>query len=145
MAALDGLTIAGSKTRREPTTRPPSSSRGAMDWDDVRVFLAVAREGSMRAAGRALGLRRECRRGHPVSPLTAGTRLAGGGNRIRTPGPSRCPPASFSHQCWTYDGIRSGEIRLMDCSLAGGETSRRPPACNTWQAARDRTRRRRKR
>src|ERR1700676_540840 len=28
----------------------------AMDWDDVRVFLAVAREGSMRAAGRSLGL-----------------------------------------------------------------------------------------
>jgi DNA-binding transcriptional LysR family regulator len=27
-----------------------------MDWDDVRVFLAVARKGSMRAAGRALGL-----------------------------------------------------------------------------------------
>jgi DNA-binding transcriptional LysR family regulator len=27
-----------------------------MDWGDVRVFLAVAREGSMRAAGRALGL-----------------------------------------------------------------------------------------
>ena len=27
-----------------------------MDWDDVRVFLAVARDGSMRAAGRALGL-----------------------------------------------------------------------------------------
>jgi DNA-binding transcriptional LysR family regulator len=27
-----------------------------MDWDDVCVFLAVAREGSMRAAGRALGL-----------------------------------------------------------------------------------------
>src|SRR5947209_17573961 len=30
--------------------------RAAMDWDDVRVFLAVARQGSMRAAGRALGL-----------------------------------------------------------------------------------------
>jgi DNA-binding transcriptional LysR family regulator len=29
----------------------------AMDWNDVRVFLAVAREGSMRAAGRKLGLR----------------------------------------------------------------------------------------
>ena len=28
----------------------------AMDWNDVRVFLAVAREGSMRAAGRKLGL-----------------------------------------------------------------------------------------
>jgi DNA-binding transcriptional LysR family regulator len=31
-------------------------ARGAMDWDGVRVFLAVARAGSMRAAGRALGL-----------------------------------------------------------------------------------------
>src|SRR6516162_2362051 len=28
----------------------------AMDWNDVRVFLAVARGGSMRAAGRSLGL-----------------------------------------------------------------------------------------
>jgi hypothetical protein len=56
MAALDGLAIAGRETRHEPKTRPPRSSRGAMDWDDVRVFLAVAREGSMRAAGRALGL-----------------------------------------------------------------------------------------
>jgi len=27
-----------------------------MHWDDVRVFLAVARQGSMRGAGRALGL-----------------------------------------------------------------------------------------
>jgi DNA-binding transcriptional LysR family regulator len=31
-------------------------NREAMDWNFVRVFLAVAREGSMRAAGRALGL-----------------------------------------------------------------------------------------
>src|SRR5437016_8865817 len=56
MAALDGLAIAGGETRHEPATRPPRSSRGAMDWDDVRVFLAVAREGSMRAAGRSIGL-----------------------------------------------------------------------------------------
>jgi DNA-binding transcriptional LysR family regulator len=28
----------------------------SMDWDDARVFLAVARHGSLRAAGRALGL-----------------------------------------------------------------------------------------
>src|SRR5712672_3900096 len=56
MAALEGLAIAGRETRREPSTRPPRPGRGAMDWDDVRVFLAVAREGSMRAAGRALGL-----------------------------------------------------------------------------------------
>ena len=56
MAALDGLAIAGGETRHEPATRPPRSKGGRMDWDDVRVFLAVAREGSMRAAGRALGL-----------------------------------------------------------------------------------------
>ena len=56
MAALDGLAIAGGETRREPPTRPPRSNGGAMDWDDVRVFLAVVRTGSMRAAGRALGL-----------------------------------------------------------------------------------------
>jgi DNA-binding transcriptional LysR family regulator len=37
-----------------------------MNWDDVRVFLAVARHGSLRAAGRALGL----------SQPTIGRRLA---------------------------------------------------------------------
>ena len=56
MAALHGLAIAGGETGHEPASRPPRAGRGAMDWDDVRVFLAVAREGSMRAAGRALGL-----------------------------------------------------------------------------------------
>src|SRR5437868_3158873 len=55
MAALDELAIAGRETRHEPAS-PPRPSRGAMDWGDVRVFLAVAREGSMRSAGRALGL-----------------------------------------------------------------------------------------
>jgi DNA-binding transcriptional LysR family regulator len=53
MAALDGSAIAG---RNEPATRALLTSREAMDWDDVRVFLAIARKGSMRAAGRALGL-----------------------------------------------------------------------------------------
>ena len=56
MAALDGLMIVGRETGHQAKTRSPRSYRGAMDWDDVRVFLAVAREGSMRAAGRALGL-----------------------------------------------------------------------------------------
>jgi DNA-binding transcriptional LysR family regulator len=56
MADLDEFTIAEGGTRHDPATRSPRSGRGAMDWDDVRVFLAVAREGSMRAAGRALGL-----------------------------------------------------------------------------------------
>jgi len=45
----------GDEFRHEPAThRPPV--RDAMDWDGVRVFLALAREGSMRVAGRALGL-----------------------------------------------------------------------------------------
>jgi len=56
MAILDGLAIAGRETRHRPATPLPRPSRRAIDWDGVRVFLAVAREGSMRAAGRALGL-----------------------------------------------------------------------------------------
>ena len=53
MAARSGL---ARETGQEPATHPPRPGRGTMDWGDVRVFLAVAREGSMRAAGRALRL-----------------------------------------------------------------------------------------
>src|SRR2546429_5557485 len=55
-ALMAGLAIVGRARRPKPAPRPPRPTRGAMDWDDVRVFLAIAREGSMRAAGRALGL-----------------------------------------------------------------------------------------
>jgi DNA-binding transcriptional LysR family regulator len=51
MAAFDGLAVAVREPRHEPATRVQGSSHAAMDWNDVRVFLAVAREGSMRAAG----------------------------------------------------------------------------------------------
>jgi DNA-binding transcriptional LysR family regulator len=51
MAALDGS--AGARGKARPARGATALS---MDWDDVRVFLAIAREGSMRAAGRVLGL-----------------------------------------------------------------------------------------
>src|ERR1700678_4105610 len=62
MVALDEAPVAGSEFRRGPVERRGiavavgSMAAGSMDWDDVRVFLAVARHGSLRAAGRALGL-----------------------------------------------------------------------------------------
>jgi DNA-binding transcriptional LysR family regulator len=72
MVALDQSSVAGAEFRRRPQDRlaiPTSGAgvAGTMDWDDVRVFLAVARHGSLRAAGRALGL----------SQPTIGRRLAG--------------------------------------------------------------------
>src|ERR1700722_15139513 len=56
MPAHDGSAVAARETRHEPERGSPRAGRGAKDWDDVRVFLAIARGGSMRAAGRALGL-----------------------------------------------------------------------------------------
>ena len=43
-----------------------SSGSGLLDWNDARIFLAVARHGSLRAAGRALG----------ISQPTVGRRIA---------------------------------------------------------------------
>jgi DNA-binding transcriptional LysR family regulator len=54
MAILNALGLV--ETRHQTSARPPRPDRAAMNWDNVRVFLAVAREGSMRAAGRALGV-----------------------------------------------------------------------------------------
>lgn len=55
MASPDRL-AASSRETRHAVAPVAGASRGAMDWDGVRVFLAVAREGSMRAAGRTLRL-----------------------------------------------------------------------------------------
>ena len=43
-----------------------SNGSGLFDWSDARIFLAVARHGSLRAAGRALG----------ISQPTVGRRIA---------------------------------------------------------------------
>src|ERR1700683_4268593 len=71
MTVLDEAPLAGAEFRRSPQDRrgigvAPNASPGTLDWDDVRVFLAVGRHGSLRAAGRALGL----------SQPTIGRRLA---------------------------------------------------------------------
>src|ERR1700739_153149 len=65
MVLLDDAPLPGAEFRRGA---PPQlgGATSTMDWDDVRVFLAVARQGSLRAAGRALGL----------SQPTIGRRLA---------------------------------------------------------------------
>jgi DNA-binding transcriptional LysR family regulator len=55
MATLDGLAIADTAMRPAAAARTTEAGRDAMDWDGVRVFLAVAREGSM-PAGRSLRL-----------------------------------------------------------------------------------------
>ena len=56
MAAREGTLITGPDWPPRPANMPRQSSGESLDWDNVRVFLAVARHGSMRAAGRALGL-----------------------------------------------------------------------------------------
>lgn len=57
MTAPDQPAIAERRRRHESANPPARPGRGgSMDWDNIRVFLAVAREGSMRAAGRTLAL-----------------------------------------------------------------------------------------
>jgi DNA-binding transcriptional LysR family regulator len=57
MIALDEAAVSGAEFRRGPEVRQPQPNGArTMDWDDVRVFLAVARHGSLRAAGRSLRL-----------------------------------------------------------------------------------------
>ena len=94
MAVLDGVETADKKMRLAPEPVAPRSVHGAMDWDGVRIFLAIAREGSMRAAGRALGLSQPtiARRlaafeagfgGQPLfDRLPEGVRLNGAGDQL---------------------------------------------------------------
>ena len=57
MSPLDDVALPGAEFRRPPPDqRVQANGAPAIDWDDARVFLAVARHGSLRSAGRALGL-----------------------------------------------------------------------------------------
>ncbi len=132
MAALDGSAITGGGTRHQPATRPPRSGP-AMDWDDVRVFLAVAREGSMRAAGRALGLSQPT----IARRLTAFEATFGGptlfdrlpeGLRLNAAGEQLVPPAeSIEDAVLTLERRRaaaspvlSGTVRVSTGECAAG-------------------------
>jgi DNA-binding transcriptional LysR family regulator len=133
MAALDELATA----RHEPATRPPGSSRGAMDWDDVRVFLAVAREGSMRAAGRALGLsqptiaRRLAAfeatfRGSPLfDRLPEGLRLNAAGEQL-VPAAEEIEDAvlTLERRRAAASPVLSGTVRVATGECAGGFLAR---------------------
>jgi DNA-binding transcriptional LysR family regulator len=137
MAALDGLVIAGGKTRRDPATPAPRSSSRAMDWDDVRVFLAIVRQGSMRAAGRALGLSQptiarrlaafEATFGGPTlfDRLPEGLRLNAAGEQL-VPAAESVEDAvlTLERRCAAASPALSGTVRVSTGECAAGFLAR---------------------
>src|SRR5438132_8614114 len=110
---------------------------GLLDWNDARIFLAVARHGSLRAAGRALGL----------SQPTVGRRLAafeetfGGptlfdrlpeGLRLNAAGEALMPAAerlesaalALERRRAAASPVLSGTVRVSVGELAGGFLAR---------------------
>jgi len=96
-----------------------TNASAPMNWDDVRVFLAVARNGSLRAAGRALGL----------SQPTIGRRLSGfeasfGGPTLFDRLPEACasmPPANRWSRRRAARTRRSGAGAPTRCGVARAE------------------------
>jgi DNA-binding transcriptional LysR family regulator len=137
MAALDGLAIAGRETRHDLATHTPRPGAGAMDWDDVRVFLAIAREGSMRAAGRALGLSQptiarrlaafEASFGGPTlfDRLPEGLRLNAAGEQL-VPAAESVEDAvlMLERQRAAASPVLSGTVRVSTGECAGGFLAR---------------------
>jgi DNA-binding transcriptional LysR family regulator len=137
MAALDGLAIAGRETRHDLATHTTRPGAGAMDWDDVRVFLAIAREGSMRAAGRALGLSQptiarrlaafEASFGGPTlfDRLPEGLRLNAAGEQL-VPAAESVEDAvlMLERQRAAASPVLSGTVRVSTGECAGGFLAR---------------------
>jgi len=95
-----------------------SNGSGLLDWNDARIFLAVARHGSLRAAGRALG----------ISQPTIGRRIAAfeavfGG------------PTLFDR---LPEGLRLNEAGARPCCLS--RSSWRTPPCRSNAIVRPRHR-----
>ena len=79
----------------------------ATDWDDLRVFLAVARAGSLSAAGAALGL----------DPATVGRRIARLEHRHAA---ALFGPPSERRFWLKSSGLLERYGRRLSSSLAGG-------------------------
>src|SRR5215472_16541009 len=122
---------------RHGSVPAPRSKRGAMDWDDVRVFLGVAREGSMRAAGRALGLSQptiarrlatfEASIGGPslFDRLPAGVRLSAAGENL-VPAAETVEEAmlTLERRRAAASPVLSGTVRVSTGECAAGFLAR---------------------
>jgi len=129
----DSLAIAEDESRSAPAIQRPQSNRGAIDWDGVRVFLAIAREGSMRAAGRSLGLSQPtiARRltafeagfgGNPLfDRLPEGVRLnAAGEQLLAAAAEAEEAMLSLERQCAAASPVLSGTVRISTGECASG-------------------------
>jgi len=135
MAPLDGRSKGRGHPR--PAQRPVPANGGTMDWDDVRVFLAVARHGSLRAAARALGLSQPtvARRLTQLEATFGGSTLfdrLSGGARLNAAGAQLVPAAeSVERAMLTLERRRAaassalrGTVRVSDGECATGFLAR---------------------
>ena len=135
MAPLDGRSKGRGHPR--PAQRPVPANGGTMDWDDVRVFLAVARHGSLRAAGRALGLSQPtiARRLTQFEATFRGSILferLSGGARLNAAGTQLVPAAESVEQAMltlerrraAASSVLRGTVRVSDGECATGFLAR---------------------
>jgi DNA-binding transcriptional LysR family regulator len=108
-----------------------------MDWDDVRVFLAVARTGTMRASGRALGLSQptiarrlaafEASFGGPTlfDRLPEGLRLNAAGEQLLQPAEHvEDAMLTLERQRAATSAVLSGTVRIATGEAAAGFLAR---------------------